>query len=190
MADDQIRCAKCTFVALDIFPKMMQDLLEDTQESPQSVLRKIMRNNNFIMPLNSFEMNALQTMPTDRFMKLDVSLMYKIIKFFRLIDHPTRNWGANPFEQETKLGDDIERIRRARNHLVHKVDAKISKQSYIEFFDNITKVSRRLDKYLKKPEGNGYENMVQEYKSCILDTEEKNKWLDKRQKEECLKRTY
>ncbi|XP_076084854.1 uncharacterized protein LOC143055583 isoform X2 [Mytilus galloprovincialis] len=186
-SDDNMRCAQCTYVVLNIFPKMLQDLLADTKETPQSLYRKVMKNNNFRIRLNPSEMNTLQTMATDGYTKLDVSFMYKIIKFFKLIDPPTRNWGANPLAHETELGDDIERIRRARNHLVHKFDANISEKSFIEFFENITIVSRRLDTHLKKQKGMGYENMIQEYKLSVLDAKDKENLLDERKEEECLK---
>ncbi|CAC5371727.1 unnamed protein product [Mytilus coruscus] len=186
-SDDNMRCAQCTYVVLNVFPKIMQDLLSDTKETPQSLYHKVMKNKIFRTRLNSSEMNTLQTMSTDGYTKLDVSFMYKIIKFFRLIDPPTRNWGSNPLAHETELGDDVERIRRARNHLVHKFDANISEQEYRTFFEKIKIVSRRLDIHLKKQKDMGYEHMIEEYKLSSLDSKDKEKLLDERRQEECLK---
>ncbi|CAC5424550.1 unnamed protein product [Mytilus coruscus] len=184
-SDDNIRCAQCTFVVLHIFPEMMQDLLAAT-ELPPSVLYRMIKNNSRIN-LKKYERKTVQTMTTDGYTKLDISVMYKIIKYFKLIDPPTRNWGANPLPNETELGDDIERMRKARNHLVHKVDANVSEQSFTEFFENSITVSRRLDKYLKKPEGSSYEKRIQQYKSYLLDKTGIEQLLGERKKEESLK---
>lgn len=188
-SDDNKRCAQCTYVVLNIFPKMIQELLANTNETPQSIYHKVMKDYYFReKKLNSTEMNTLQTLLTDGYTKLDVSFMYKIIKHFRLIDPPTRDWNSCPLTDETELGDDIERIRRARNRLVHKFDANISEQAYRIFFEEITIVSRRLDTYLKKEKGMGNENKIQEYKLSYLDPKDEEKLLDQRKQEECFKR--
>lgn len=186
-SDDNIRCAQCTFVVLHIFTEMLQDLLADTHIPPSALKRMIKKSN---IDIKKFERQTVKTMTTDGFAKLDISVMYKIIKHFNLIAVPTRNWGANPLPKEIELGDDIERIRNARNHLVHKWDANVSEKSFTEFFDSSITVSRRLDKYLKKTEGSTYEERIQQYRSCLLDQKNIEQLLEERQQQECLKRTY
>ncbi|XP_071152221.1 uncharacterized protein, partial [Mytilus edulis] len=184
-SDDNIRCAQCTFVVLHIFPEMIQDLLAAT-DLPPSVLYRMIKNNPRIN-LKKYERTTVQTMTIDGFTKLDISVMYKIIKFFNLISPPTRNWGSNPLPNETELGDDIERIKKARNYLVHKYDANVSEKSFTEFFENSITVSKRFDKYLRKPEGSSYEERIRRYKSCLLDKTAIEKLLEERRKEESLK---
>lgn len=185
-SDDRTRCAKCTYVALAIFPKMLRDILSDTNISPHALYDMVKRERHFI--INSRELFNLNTLLTNGFTELEFSLMYRIIKKLSIVDPPTRNWGANPLEHETTLGDDIERIRSARHNLIHQFKANISEQSYIEFFDNIILVSRRLDEHLKKPKGKGYENRIQAYKLPSLDNKEKDKMLDDTKSEACVKR--
>lgn len=186
-SDDPTRCANCTFVALDIFPKMLRDILSDTNISPHALYDMVhFRDIRFI--LNSSEIGNLRTLHENGFTELEFSLMYRIMKKLSIVDPPTRNWGANPLEHETTLGDDIERIRIARHNLIHQFKANISEQSYIEFFDNIILVSRRLDEHLKKPKGQGYENMIQAYKLPSLDNKEKDKMLDDTKSEACVNR--
>lgn len=187
-SDDNIRCAQCTFIVLHIFPEMIQDLLAAT-DLPPSVLYRMIKNNPRIN-LKKYERTTVQTMTIDGFTKLDISVMYKIIKFFNLISPPTRNWGANPLPNETELGDDIERIKKARNYLVHKYDANVSETSFTEFFENSITVSKRFDKYLRKPEGSSYEERIRRYKSCLLDKTAIEKLLEERRKEESLKSMY
>lgn len=181
-SDNNIRCAKCTFIVLQMFPDMMKDLLADIIP-PSALYNMIMKSE---IPLKAYEKGIVSRMNVDGFRKLDVSLMYSIFKFFNLIS-PTRPWGANPLTNETKLGDDIERMRRARNDLVHKCDANVSKQSFTEFFDSSIAIGERFDKYLKKLEGSSYKNRILLYKSCLPDQTTINQLLEDRQEEECLK---
>lgn len=187
-SDDPTRCANCTFVALDIFPKMLRDILSDTNISPHDLYDMVIHDIHCDFILNSDEIGNLRTLHENGFTELEFSLMYRIMKKLSIVDPPTRNWGANPLEHETTLGDDIERIRSARHNLIHQFKANISEQSYIEFFDNIILVSRRLDEHLKKPKGKGYENMIQAYKLPSLDNKEKDKMLDDTKSEAYRKR--
>lgn len=191
-AEDRRRCAQCTNVALGIFPKMLQDILADTKKLilPSHLYRMLMHDTTFKKILKPDEKIALNGLLDDDFSKLDVGLIYKIFKTVHLIKEPTRDWGPYPSENDIEIGDDVERIRFARNDLFHKVNPYVSEQLYDQFFETILAVSKRLDKYLNKNADSSYEKLVQEYKLETLDTTTEKTLLYDRAREGCFECTY
>ncbi|CAC5369860.1 unnamed protein product [Mytilus coruscus] len=189
---DKNRCAKCSMVVLEVFPMIMQDLMAQTGTQAKSLYNAIMRNAPFKRKLNKSELDMVDTLQTDEYTKIDVSLSYKIIvNFFQLsIPPPSRQWGANPIDTEIGIGEDIERIRRERNRFVHRVNANISEPTFETFFVTFIEVGKRIDAYLKKPPNNGYAQTVGKYKTCVLDPEIEKKLLDARADIEQLEEKY
>lgn len=177
---DKNRCAKCSMVILEVFPKMMQDLMRHTGFGAKVLYKRILKNDPFRKKLNNSELRMVDTLDTDEYTKIDVSLSYKIIvTFFQLfISPPSRGWNANPKDEEKGIGEDIERIRRERNSFVHRVNAVISEPLFDNFFEKFIIVGERIDAYLKKPADNGYAHDVEQYKTCVLDPDHEKKQLD------------
>ena len=167
-----IRCARCSLVVLQVFPKILQDLMKDSGIPSQKLYNKIIKSKEFRKKLNSEEMNTIQTLVSDGYDKLDVTLIYKIVKYFKIfIPSPSRQWGSNPLSNETEIGDDVERIRRARNHLLHSIKADITEQEMNDFFDRFTEVGNRVDKYLNNQYEGGFEQKIKNFQTQPL-TEE------------------
>lgn len=189
-AEDKRRCAQCAYIVLGVVPKMLQDILANTNIQPSRLYEMIMTKKKFTKILKTDERNALEDLKAGDFTKLDVGLMYKIFKTFNLIDEPTRDWGPCPLENETTIGDDVERIRRIRNHFCHKFDQHVSEQSFAEFFEEILGISKRLDKYLNKIDDSSYEKLLKECKLYSLDTTTEENLLRDMTKEGCFESTY
>lgn len=184
----QLRCARCSMVVLHVFPQIMRDLMKDSNVPPASIYNKIINNKVFMKKLNREEIHTVQTLLSDGFTKLDVSLMYKIVKYFKIyIPEPSRKWGSSPQPNEIDIGDDVERIRIARNVLVHKHNADMSKEEMESFFTTFTDVGRRVDQYLSKEGPNGYEQTIQNYSELFVDEEMAEQQLQVLTKIESLK---
>lgn len=78
-------------------------------------------------------LNDLQS--SKSYESMDITLIYKLLRQFSLIDPPTNGWGSNPNNVCIKLADDVERIRHYRNQLAHRCDANIGKDEFDDFFD-------------------------------------------------------
>ncbi|CAG2236465.1 ERBB4 [Mytilus edulis] len=176
------RCAKCSMVVLEVFPMIMQNLMAHTGTQAKTLYTAIMRNAPFRRNLNKSELDMVDTLQTDEYTKIDVSLSYKIIvNFFQLsIPPPSRQWGAKPIDTEIGIGEDIERIRRERNSFVHRVNANISEALFDNFFVTFIEVGERIDVYLNKPPNNRYTQTIEQYRTCVLDLETEKKLLEAR----------
>ncbi|CAG2251381.1 unnamed protein product [Mytilus edulis] len=100
--------------------------------------------------LNPEDMQAIQTLLSDGYTKLDFTLMFKIITHYNIfISPPARGWSSVPNDQETDIGDDAQRLRLERNNLVHMRITKIVKRidSHIGYFGEAS-FERRIKKYL------------------------------------------
>ncbi|XP_076085121.1 uncharacterized protein LOC143055949 isoform X2 [Mytilus galloprovincialis] len=189
---DKNRCAKCSMVVMEVFPMIMQELMAQTGTQAKILYNAIMMNVPFRKKLNKSELDMVDTLMTDEYTKIDVSLSYKIIvNFFQLsIPPPSRQWGTNPFITEIGIGEDIERIRRVRNSFVHRVNANISEPLFDDFFFTFIEVGKRIDAYLNRPPNNRYAHTIEQYKTCVLDPKTEKKLLDARADIEQLKEQY
>ncbi|XP_076085238.1 uncharacterized protein LOC143056051 isoform X2 [Mytilus galloprovincialis] len=190
---DKNRCAKCSMVVMEVFPMIMQGLMAQTGTPAKTLYTDIMGNNPFRRKLNKIELDMVDTLMTDEYTKIDVSLSYKIIvNFVKLlpIPPPSRQWGANPNNKELGIGDDIERIRLERNSFVHRVNANISEPMFESFFATFIAVGERIDAYMNKPKNNGYAHEVEQCKTCVLDPATEKKLLDARADIEQLKEKF
>ncbi|CAG2197445.1 unnamed protein product [Mytilus edulis] len=147
----------------------------------------ILNNKKFKERLSRTDMISIQTLCTDGFTKIDVTLIYKIVKFFNLIPSPSRNWGAKPLVHEKEVGDDIERIRLTRNDLVHRIDCEVTDTELNAFFDEFIELGRRIDVYLGKPRDAGFEKHIAYYKTCPIDEYLEERYTKALQEIACLK---
>ena len=156
--------------------------------TPEKLYKKVTKTKNLFDKLDLNQKQTINSLQTDGFDKLDFSIIYKIVKYFKMfIPAPTRNWRAIPQEGETTVGDDVERMRRARNNLFHRPNVEVSEEEFNGFFNLFTEVGRRIDGYLNKPSSSGYEVSVKEYKTCALDKDTYEKYLNERKEMESLK---
>ncbi|CAC5416258.1 unnamed protein product [Mytilus coruscus] len=77
----------------------------------------------------------------------DVALMYKIIRSLNLVPSQTQGWDYRipPTSTETTIRDDVERIRRSRNDIVHNVNTSISDVELNNNFSLFIDIASRLE---------------------------------------------
>lgn len=161
-----IRSAKCIMVIMKVFPMIMQALMAHIGIDAKHLYTIIMLNVPFRKRINKSERNMVETLQTDEYTKINVSLSYKIIVNFLLIPSPSRQWGANPLDTEIGIGDDIERIRQEWNRFFQRVYDNTSEVMFVNFFVTFIDVGKRIDAYLNKPPFNSYAQTISQYKTC------------------------
>ncbi|CAC5362999.1 unnamed protein product [Mytilus coruscus] len=163
--------ARCSIVVIKVFTQMMQEIIGRSPVHADQIYQIIMSTKKFKERLKHSEMKTIQTLQTEGFSKLDISLIYKIGKFFNFIPPPTRHWGATPLSNEMEIGDDVERIRNCRNKMVHRIDCEMSDEEMSAFFGEFIAVGERIDVYLNKQNDTGFRDKITWYQTCPLDGE-------------------
>lgn len=77
--------------------------------------------------------------------KFDVTLLYTLIRNLCPALEPTRGWGNEPGPKDTKIGDDIERLRFFRNqNFAHLNSAAIPDDTFDDLWKTLKAVLSRL----------------------------------------------
>lgn len=77
--------------------------------------------------------------------QFDVTLLYKLIRNLCPLLRPTQGWGNTPQTTDTKLGDDIERLRLFRNnYYAHAVSKTIPETEFETLWNDLKSVIRRI----------------------------------------------
>ncbi|VDI30578.1 Hypothetical predicted protein [Mytilus galloprovincialis] len=140
-------------------PIILRELLL-VKEPPPFLDGDIHNNTYLFSTLRGFELGVIATVRTKQYADFDVALMYKIIRNLNLVPSPTQGWDNRnpPTSTETDIGDDVERIRRIRNDIVHSGNTNITDSELENRFSLFLEIARRLELYLK----DGTENMCPE----------------------------
>lgn len=177
---DRKRYAMAAMAVKELHPKMLRKLVS-VHISAQSLQRMIANNTHGIHSiLHRPELSLVQTLLNHGYDKLDESLLYKIISCFNLVQRPSKGWGNSPTDlHQTTLGDDIERLRKKRNALVHSPEPHMSEIQLEEFFDELYEIARRFDIYLHQYMcENCFQNKVISMKKQSPDPETQAKYIE------------
>lgn len=80
--------------------------------------------------------------------KFDVTLLYTLIRNLCPALEPTRGWGNDPCTHDTRIGDDIERLRLFRNNnFAHLTSASIPDDTFEDIWKTLKSVLIRLQSY-------------------------------------------
>lgn len=175
--DDRIRHSTALMVVLDIFPPIMRDMICNTF-TPNTVLTLIQNRPTFQRSLNSMEKKMISEMRNNGYNSLDVSVFYKIIRYFGLLTPPNQGWGNIPSCGDIDKGDDVERMRNLRNDVFHRPAGGLSELQKNDFFRLSIEIARRMDKTIGCPPI-GYENKVEEMRSFSITREKYTQLLEK-----------
>ncbi|CAG2198588.1 ANK [Mytilus edulis] len=115
---------------------------------PPHLLEAHLKNNSYLSRnLRAYEWNIIRAVRTHQYNEFDVPLMYKIIRNLNLVPNPTQGWDNQtpPSSTEITVGDDIERIRRIRNEIVHRGNTKVKDPELANYFSFFKDIARRLE---------------------------------------------
>lgn len=108
------------------------------------------------------------------FSDMDITLIYRLLRRFSLINSPTRGWGNLPDRLDTQLSDDVERIRIYRNQIAHMCTIDIRKNEFDDYFDKFRDIGHRMD--LIFFQNTAYENKIIGQKTCWMDIQMQTKY--------------
>lgn len=161
-------------VVLDVFPEMYKAMISNSCP-PVTLQTKIKNDERFLTRdyVTSDEKKILQTLENSRYSKMDGVLIYKVIRYFNLVEEPTNGWNKLPAANHIKQGDDVERMRQFRNKYVHLPIWNISDEQFEHFFNESIEIASRLDA-VNGHSNNGFKNIVTRRKTSVFDENKGN----------------
>ncbi|CAC5359144.1 unnamed protein product [Mytilus coruscus] len=138
-------------------PNMLRELL--LIKEPPHLLEAHLHNNSFLSRnLKAYEWNIIRTVRENSYHDFDVPLMYKIIRNLNLVPSPSQGWDndTQPSAFEITIGDDVERIRRIRNEIVHRGNTNVQDSELAKYFStfkmkgNVSTLQKKIDSVIKE----------------------------------------
>lgn len=163
----------------------MQKLLA-TQIKAVDLHNIVTNHRDFKTILNGNEMYTIQSLKTNGFSKLNFTLIYKILKF-NFIKSITHKWGAVPLENKIEIGDDVERMRFARQNLVYRIDRDMRTSEFETFFTDFVKLGKRVDIHLKESKKSGLQRDIECLKTNPMDDCQQKEYIEAIKDPEYLK---
>uniref|UniRef100_A0A8W8J3T1 DZIP3-like HEPN domain-containing protein n=1 Tax=Magallana gigas TaxID=29159 RepID=A0A8W8J3T1_MAGGI len=99
--------------------------------------------------------------------KFDVTLLYTLIRNLCPSLTPTQGWGLEPNNTDTKIGDDIERLRLFRNNFyAHADSTEISDSDFNNLWKDMQSVIQRIETFTKTWSTTNYKQELTRIKGC------------------------
>lgn len=169
--------ASAAMVVLDTYPRMMVEIIAN-QWRPKHVLKLTRNDKSFMQKITPLEAKMISKLDVTGYNDLDVSCIYKLIRHFKLLPVPNQGWGNKPLKADTKEEDDVERIRRYRNDILHRPRGGLSEQDGQDFFQDSYDMAKRLDIIIGSPM-NGFESQIKALQCLRVDKQTYIKALEK-----------
>ncbi|XP_052097447.1 uncharacterized protein LOC127732452 isoform X2 [Mytilus californianus] len=165
------RYSRVSRVITDTFPNILRDIISSNSSASKMYQMCLTYLNDF----SSDQKTSLKDLKaSNSYESMDITLIYKLLRQFSLINPPTKGWGSNPDKADINLADDVERIRRYRNQIAHRCNTNIGKAEFDEFFDNSRHIGLRMDlNFFRK---RNYEQLIVRHKTCSMDMQMQTKY--------------
>lgn len=165
------RHATATLVVLDIYPQIMREMIVNIFP-PKGVSRQIQNepNQTFMKQLLPQQKKMILELDRTGYNDLDVSCLYKLIRYFNLLPPPTKGWGPKPKPGDQCEGDDVERMKSNRNNIIHRPRGGLSESDGNYFFKQSIEIAQRMDSRNGSPQ-NGFESKIENIQTCIVSQE-------------------
>ncbi|XP_052072193.1 uncharacterized protein LOC127710404 [Mytilus californianus] len=160
------RISRISLAIIDSFPNIFRDIIRSIISPSQLYQMCIPHLNSFFTDQKTCLSDLQSSNSYDSF---DISLIYKLLRQFSLVPSPTNGWGNAPNKIDTKLSDDIERIRHFRNQLAHRCSSNITEEEFDNYFDQFRDICKRMDLYFFQ--NTNYEYKIIGHKTCRIDTQ-------------------
>lgn len=179
--------ARLRLATQKVLPNILRELL--LIKEPPHLLEAHIDTSYLSNNLKPREWNIIKAVRKNLYGEFDVPLIYKIIKTLNLVPYPTKGWGNQtpPAETEITVGDDIERIRRIRNEIVHRGNANISDTELTYYFSIFKNIARRLELYLKMT-NREFELKIENVETCVIYNEKEHPYFKEQDELTMLKK--
>jgi len=171
--------ARLGLVVVDIFPNILREIMR-SNIAPEVLyrhIRKQQKNNPSVFDKMTHEERVnLNTLTNRTYDNIDFITLYKLMRSLSLLDDPTQGWGKQPTNADVTISDDVERLRIARNKIVHRIKADIDLIEMSDYFSNIVNITQRIDTYLGKLPDQGFAREVLNFQTHCMDSEMEQKY--------------
>lgn len=145
------RLLRACAVLFDIYPRMLREMILLNNISPKQLDEMIQKaGKSFKKSFSSTELLVIKNIRTLGFLQMDGSLLYKLIRYFDLVEKPSAGWENTPKEGAIRQGDDVQRLRNLRNLIFHRCKPILSEEDSECFFSVFLKCADRIDCSLKR----------------------------------------
>ena len=171
--------ARLGLVIVDIFPNILREIMRSII-LPEGLCRQIRKQHkkkpSVFDKMTHEERVSLKTLTNRTYDNIDFTLLYKLIRSFSILDDPKEGWGKQPTNTDVTISDDVERLRFARNKIVHRIKADINLIEMNDYFSNIVNITQRIDTHLGKLPDQGFTREVLNFKTHCMDSEMEQKY--------------
>ncbi|VDI56719.1 Hypothetical predicted protein [Mytilus galloprovincialis] len=184
------RYSRLGLVIVNAFPNMYREIVSSNISANmlyRQIKKNLKQNPHKFDKLTHDERTGLNLLKNGSYGEIDFTTIYKLIRAFDVVDVPNQGWAKTPTASDTEIADDIERMRIIRNKIVHKIKAEVSKVEMNDLFTEITSIASRVDRYLGKQLGAGFETEISKYRTCPLDHDLEQKYTQALQEIENMK---
>ena len=174
---DLERHVSCLIVAIEFYPQMAIKMIK---AEVNRVLKRIEnKSSNYCEKyLKSSKEDLISKLSTSGFNELDITLLYRLMRQLRLVSIPTQKWGNQPLARNMKQGDDLERMRINRNHIIHRRTVTVSEEKRNTFFKESIEIACRIDKFMRDSTGS-LEAKIRNAKMYSVTQEQSRQALEK-----------
>lgn len=170
-------------VAVQEIPKIMQEIMKQSEMPPATLYNLIQNNEPFkkVMPTTDQNAYGLQSLLKDGYTKLHVTLMFNIVRHYSnmFIPTPKQGWDKDPNHDDGHIGDDTQRMRKMIYKIKTTPSKTFSKGEFKEFFTHICAISVRIDEYFyKKSCVTTFQKNIYDLLFCPIDKEMEEKALE------------
>ncbi|XP_071181296.1 uncharacterized protein [Mytilus edulis] len=187
--------ARIGHAAQQLFPDILQELIT-IKEPPQRLSHDVNTNWYLSKHLGSGEWSMINDVVKKGYTNFDIPLIYKLVRNLKLVLPPTQGWdhSSAPCLTEVTTGDDLERIRRLRNEILHRGNAQVTDTELSQFFTQFKDIAGRLETYMGKQTGEFVDKFTY-LETCCMDEETSNMYIRrleslKKRDEDCQKRLH
>ncbi|XP_063431289.1 uncharacterized protein LOC134713952 [Mytilus trossulus] len=186
------RYSRLLLVVIESFPNMLRNVIQLVKPAMEMYKMCKPRMEDF----TSDQQAKLEKLKkSESYDSLDISMIYRLLKQFSLIQSPTNHWGGVPGEKDTTVADDVERIRYFRNKLAHMCSTNIGKVEFDDYFNQFIDIGRRMDRIQARRFGQNFQDTTFEsdiigHKTCNMDTQMQIKYMNALKELENIKLRY
>ncbi|CAG2241807.1 unnamed protein product [Mytilus edulis] len=146
--------ARIGHAAQQVFPDILQDIIA-IQEPHHRLYSDVTSNRYLNRNLRADEWSMINNVRTNGYVNFDIPLIYKLVRNLNLVPAPSKGWDFHipPVASEILPGDDIERIRRTRNEILHRGNAQVSDSNLTDYFTTFKDIAL-IEAYLESQKEN------------------------------------
>ncbi|CAC5397215.1 unnamed protein product [Mytilus coruscus] len=170
--------ARIGHASQQLMSNIMQELLA-SYEKPNTLYVRVSGCSRIKRFLKIEDWKKINNAGNNGYSHFDIPLIYTFLRNLCPKIMPSKGWDhpTDPLPTEVSLGDDVERCRRSRNHILHRGNTTVSEQELNEFFNEFKSIAQRLEVILGK-QTNEFVSQFENLRTGCMDEDTEKMYLD------------